>query len=74
VAAIGSEHAPRSHWRASWYADLGTAIERLRALFADGSDSSVARRLAGAAFLIRVVSALLAFGSQVLLARWMGGF
>jgi O-antigen/teichoic acid export membrane protein len=74
VASIGSEHAPRSHWRASWYADLGGAIERVRALFNDGSDSSLARRLAGAAFLIRVVSALLAFGSQVLLARWMGGF
>jgi O-antigen/teichoic acid export membrane protein len=74
VASIGSEHAPRWHRRASWYTDFGTAIERLRALFADGSDSSVARRLAGAAFLIRVVSALLAFGSQVLLARWMGGF
>ena len=74
MASIGSEHAPRWHRRASWYTDLGTAIERLRALFADGSDSSMARRLAGAAFLIRVVSALLAFGSQVLLARWMGGF
>ena len=74
MASIGSEHAPRWHWRASWYADLGTAIERLRALFNDGSDSSLARRLAGAAFLIRVVSALLAFASQVLLARWMGGF
>ena len=32
------------------------------------------RRLAGAAFLIRVVSAALAFVSQILLARWMGGF
>jgi O-antigen/teichoic acid export membrane protein len=34
----------------------------------------VARRLAGAAFIIRVISALIAFLSQILLARWMGGF
>ena len=60
--------------RLSWRADLSDTISRLRALFADGSDSSLARRLAGAAFLIRVVSALLAFISQILLARWMGGF
>ena len=32
------------------------------------------QRLAGTVFLIRVVSAALAFGSQVLLARWMGTF
>jgi O-antigen/teichoic acid export membrane protein len=60
--------------RSSWRADLSGTISRLRALFADGSDSSLARRLAGAAFLIRVASALLAFISQILLARWMGGF
>jgi O-antigen/teichoic acid export membrane protein len=78
VASIGSEHAPRPSWRLpsrlSWRADLSDTISRLRALFADGSESSLARRLAGAAFLIRVVSALLAFISQILLARWMGGF
>jgi len=45
-----------------------------RELFAGGSDSSVARRLAGAAFLIRVVSAVVAFLSQIVLARWLGGF
>jgi O-antigen/teichoic acid export membrane protein len=60
--------------RLSWREDLSGTISRLRALFADGSDSSLARRLAGAAFLIRVASALLAFISQILLARWMGGF
>ena len=32
------------------------------------------QRLAGTVFLIRVASALLAFGSQVLFARWMGSF
>ena len=35
---------------------------------------SLVRRLAGAAFLIRVVSAALTFVSQILLARWMGGY
>jgi O-antigen/teichoic acid export membrane protein len=51
----------------------GRAVAWLRVQFADGSDSSLARRLAGAAFLIRVVSALIAFVSQVVLARWLGG-
>ncbi|CCE07601.1 putative polysaccharide export protein, PST family [Bradyrhizobium sp. STM 3843] len=37
------------------------------------SDASVTRRLAGLIFLIRVVSAGLAYISQILLARWMGG-
>ena len=74
MASIGSEHASRSPGRVLWPADFGDALARVRALFSDGSDSSLARRLAGAAFLIRVVSALLAFLSQVLLARWMGGF
>jgi O-antigen/teichoic acid export membrane protein len=32
------------------------------------------QRLAGTVFMIRVASALLAFGSQVLFARWMGSF
>ena len=31
------------------------------------------RRLAGTIFIIRVVSAALAYFSQILLARWMGG-
>ena len=46
----------------------------MSALFADGSDSSLVRRLAGAAFLIRVVSAALTFVAQIMLARWMGSF
>src|SRR5580700_11958253 len=75
VASIGSEHAPRWQWRASsWRAALGGSFARVHALFADGSESSLARRLAGAAFLIRVVSAAIAFISQILLARWMGVF
>jgi O-antigen/teichoic acid export membrane protein len=37
------------------------------------SDASVTRRLAGIIFVIRVLSAGLAYLSQILLARWMGG-
>jgi O-antigen/teichoic acid export membrane protein len=86
VASVGSEHAPRSYGRESGRtharlldsvpggAQVGDAIARVHALFADGSDSSLVRRLAGAAFLIRVISAALTFVSQILLARWMGGF
>ena len=86
MASVGSEHAPRPFWRTSLRATscaarrlpFGEAVDRglgrALALFTDGSDSSLVRRLAGAAFLIRVVSAALAFVSQILLARWMGGF
>src|ERR1700716_2633615 len=38
------------------------------------SDLMLVQRLAGTVFMIRVASALLAFGSQVLFARWMGSF
>jgi O-antigen/teichoic acid export membrane protein len=53
---------------------LTAAVARVRLLLADGSDFSLARRLAGAAFLIRVASAVLAFVSQIVLARWLGSF
>jgi O-antigen/teichoic acid export membrane protein len=50
------------------------AIARLRSLLSGGSsEASVTRRLAGTIFAIRVVSAALAYLSQILLARWMGG-
>src|SRR3954451_6781636 len=48
-------------------------IARLRALLGDSSEASVTRRLAGTIFVIRVVSAALAYFSQIVLARWMGG-
>ena len=57
-----------------WGEKINSVVARARALFADGSDSSLARRLAGAAFLIRVISAALTLVSQILLARWMGSF
>jgi O-antigen/teichoic acid export membrane protein len=53
------------------------AIARLRTmigqLLGGTSEASVTRRLAGTVFIIRVVSAALAYLSQILLARWMGG-
>jgi O-antigen/teichoic acid export membrane protein len=48
-------------------------IERLRAVLTGSGDHSVAQRMAGAAFIIRVMSAAIAYVSQVLMARWMGG-
>jgi O-antigen/teichoic acid export membrane protein len=53
---------------------LAGALARLRAMFADNSDSRLAQLVAGKVFLVRVGSALLALASQVLLARWMGSF
>lgn len=53
------------------------ATARLKAMLADflrgSSDASVTKRLAGTVFMIRVVSAGLAYLAQILLARWMGG-
>lgn len=42
-------------------------------MLGDSSEGSLTNRLAGMVFMIRVVSAALAYLSQVLLARWMGG-
>lgn len=48
-------------------------MQRLRDLLGSNSDASLTKRLAGTVFIIRVLSAGLAYFSQVLLARWMGG-
>ena len=53
---------------------LAGLIARVRAFRADASHNSIAQRVAGAAFLIRLVSAVLIFGTQILFARWMGSF
>jgi O-antigen/teichoic acid export membrane protein len=47
-------------------------VARLRGLLT-GEHASM-RRMAGTAFIIRVISAAVVFLSQVLLARWMGSF
>src|ERR1700685_2157302 len=49
------------------------AMTRLRSLLAGSSEASLTKRLAGTIFIIRVVSAAMAYLSQILLARWMGG-
>jgi O-antigen/teichoic acid export membrane protein len=77
VASIGSEQAPRtgrSLWRVLWPAEIQSAIARVLALFGGGSELSLVRRLAGTAFILRIVSALLAFLAQIVLARWLGQF
>jgi O-antigen/teichoic acid export membrane protein len=49
-------------------------IARLRARVAGGPvEASLTRKLAGTIFVIRVVSAALAYLLQIFLARWMGG-
>jgi O-antigen/teichoic acid export membrane protein len=52
-------------------------VARLRSLLGSllggAGEASLTRRLAGTIFIIRVFSAALAYFSQVLLARWMGG-
>jgi O-antigen/teichoic acid export membrane protein len=70
VAVTGSHDVQRSAARIS----LAAGTTRVRAWLADRSDTSLAQRTAGAAFLIRVASAAILFLSQVLLARWMGTF
>src|ERR1700687_5749979 len=53
------------------------AIARLRSMLGrslgGSGEASVTRRLAGTIFIIRVISAALAYLSQILLARWIGG-
>ena len=51
-----------------------SVLARVRAMLSGGSsEASVTKRLAGTIFLIRVVSAAMAYASQIVLARWMGG-
>lgn len=64
--------APYTAGEAEKTGGLAGLIARVRALLADRSDTAVAQKVAGSAFLIRVVNAGIAFASQILLARWMG--
>src|SRR5512143_1395699 len=85
MVARSEPAAPRARWEtfdvAVMDAQPATAesagvIARLRAKLAGNgggtSEASLTRRLAGTIFIIRVVSAALAYLSQILLARWMG--
>lgn len=57
---------PAAHSLARLKAKLGK-------LFGGSSEAALTNRLAGTIFLIRVFSAGMAYGAQILLARWMGG-
>ncbi len=52
---------------------LSSLIDRIAGFVGD-ADLASTRRMAASAFVVRVGSAALAYVSQVLLARWMGGF
>ena len=68
MALTGSEQAPLPA-RSPAGAGMGASQRAARR-----QRPVLVQRLAGTMFLIRVVSALLAYGSQVLFARWMGTF
>jgi O-antigen/teichoic acid export membrane protein len=53
-------------------ASLAGIFARVKALVGGSSEASVTKRLAATIFIIRVVSAVMAYGVQILLARWMG--
>ena len=55
-------------------ASAGVAVARVKELLADRGENSIARRMAGTAFLIRVFGAGVMYFSHILLARWMGSF
>src|SRR5665647_441254 len=69
VALIGSD--PATSVQPSMLAGV---ITRIKTILAERSDSRLAQLVAGKVFLMRVANALLALGTQVLLARWMGSF
>lgn len=71
MSVMGSEEAQMGRGARTLLSPAGI-VARLKALITDRSDTSVAQRMAGAAFLIRVASAGIAYVSQVLMARWMG--
>jgi O-antigen/teichoic acid export membrane protein len=53
---------------------LADVRNRIKIWLADHGHESLAQRVAGTAFLIRIAGAVLAYLSQVVLARWMGSF
>jgi O-antigen/teichoic acid export membrane protein len=54
-------------------AGLKAQVARLVKLAGERGEAGAARRLAGGAFIMRVVNAGLGFATHILLARWMGG-
>ncbi len=71
---LGSTLCPPCKPKARLEAKPAGLIARLREVLVGTSEAAVAKRLAGTVFLIRVLSAGLAYFSQVLLARWIRRF
>ena len=69
MALTDSQNSDRQAW-----APLAGLTGPIRSWLSDSGDRSIAQKMAGAAFLIRVFSAGLIYLSQILLARWMGSF
>jgi len=65
LALTGSEHTSRLSAGLTLWSRLTAQL---------GGADMLMQRLAGTVFMLRVASAVLAYGSQVLLARWMGSF
>ncbi|MGJ5033675.1 lipopolysaccharide biosynthesis protein [Bradyrhizobium sp. HKCCYLRH3059] len=66
MAVMDARNAPAS-------SGLAARLKARLAALGGSGEASLTRRLAGTIFLIRVLSAGLAYLSQILLARWMGG-
>ena len=69
MALTESQNAGRQTW-----VPLAGVTGQIRSWLRDSGDRSIAQKIAGGAFLIRVFSAGLIYLSQILLARWMGSF
>ena len=57
-----------------WAARALPFAEKIDEIMTSGDQNMVARRMSLIAFAIRLISAAIAFVSQILLARWMGDF
>lgn len=71
MSVMGSDEAQMGRDAKTLLSPRGV-VERLKAVLTDRSHQSIAQRAAGTAFLIRVMSAGIAYVSQVAMARWMG--
>ena len=74
VGGIASGFPCGFHRRRTCTRSANRLFTRLKSRLLGGSnEASLTRKLAGTIFVIRVLSAGLAYLSQILLARWMGG-
>jgi O-antigen/teichoic acid export membrane protein/CelD/BcsL family acetyltransferase involved in cellulose biosynthesis len=67
---VGPKAAPSSP---GLTARAAGSLRRVAGLLGGRGEAGAARRLAGGAFVMRVVNAGLGFATQIFLARWMGG-